>query len=170
MTIATAHGTVERQGAEGTIRFERLLGHPVDRVWEAITTSDGLAAWWLPFPAEIDIDLAVGGLISFASSEFGDEPMTCEILELDPPKRLVHSHFDRAVTLTWELLAEGDACRLRLTQHTPDITKALDEGHIAGLHHSLDRLEPALAGAPEPWDWDRFNAIKADYDARRAGG
>jgi hypothetical protein len=53
--------------------------------------------------------------------------------------------------------------RLRLTQDTPDIAAALAQGQIVGLHHSLDRLEPALAGAPEPWDWDRLPVIEAEY-------
>ena len=116
ITTGSRHGTVERDGNTGTIRFERLLAHPVDRVWEAVTTPEGLSDWWLPFPAKITVDLAVGGLISFAASELGDAPMTCEILELDAPYRLVHTHFDPSTTLTWELSAEGAGCRLRLTQ------------------------------------------------------
>lgn len=162
-TTATAHGTVERHGRRGSIRFERRLAHPVERVWEAVTTSDGLAGWWLPFPATITVDLVVGGEISFAAPEFGEAAMTCEILEIDAPYRLVHTHFDRAVTLTWELTPDGDGCVLRLTQDTPDIAAALAQGHIVGLHHSLDRLEPALDGTPEPWDWDRLPVIEAEY-------
>jgi len=157
------HGTVEGRGVEGNVRFERLLAHPVELVWDALTTAEGLAAWWLPFPATIDIDLVVGGRLSFAAAEIGSTPMTCDILELDPPTRLVHSHFDRAITLTWELAAEGDACRLRLTQHTPDIEAALSQGHIVGLHHSLDRLEPALDGAAEAWDWNRLPVLEDEY-------
>jgi uncharacterized protein YndB with AHSA1/START domain/ketosteroid isomerase-like protein len=162
-TSTSRHGPVERDGTRGVIRFERVLTHPVERVWEAITTPEGLAGWWLPFSATIEIDLVEGGEIAFSAAELGETPMTCDILELDPPYRLVHSHFDRAITLTWELSAEGDGCRLRLTQDTPDIAAALAEGHIVGMHHSLDRLEPALAGAPEPWDWDRLPVIEAEY-------
>jgi uncharacterized protein YndB with AHSA1/START domain len=163
---ASAHGTVDREGQEGTIRFERVLAHPVDRVWTAITTPKGLADWWLPFPADIDIDLQVGGLIAFSAPEFGPASMTCTILELDPPTRLVHTHFDPAVTLSWELQPEGDGCRLRLTQHTPDIAAALGQGHIVGLHHSLDRLEPAIDGHPAAWDWDRLPVLEAEYRER----
>jgi uncharacterized protein YndB with AHSA1/START domain len=157
------HGIVTRDGRRGTIRFERALDHPVESVWEAITTPDGLAGWWLPFDARIEIDLAVGGLISFSSQELGDAPMTCEILELEAPYRLVHTHFDRSITLTWELHAAGEGTRLVLVQETPDIDAALGQGHIVGLHHSLDRLAPALDGAPVPWDWDRLAVIAAEY-------
>ena len=140
-----------------------IIKAPQERVWEAITTPDGLAGWWLPFPATITVDLVVGGLISFDSPELGEVPMTCEVLEVSPPHRLVHSHFDRATTLTWELEAAGDGTVLRLTQDTPDIEAAIAQGHLYGLHHSLDRLAPALAGAPEPWDWERLPALEAEY-------
>jgi len=160
---ASHHGTVDRDGAAGSIRFERLLDHPVERVWEAVTTPDGLAGWWLPIAATISVDLEEGGLISFSAPELGEEPMTCEVLEVEPPYRLVHSHFDRSITLTWELVEVGEGCRLRLTQRTPDIAAALAEGHIVGLHPALARLAPALDGAPVPWDWDRLPVIEAEY-------
>ena len=163
------HGTVEREGNGGSIHFERWLSHPVDRVWEAITTPEGLGGWWLPFEAAIRIDLVVGGEISFSAPELGEAPMTCEVLEVDPPHRLVHTHFDRSITLTWELAEDDHGCRLRLTQDTPDLTTALTQGHVVGLHHSLDRLEPALFGMPEPWDWDRLPALEAEYAERLAG-
>ena len=73
-TTASRHGTVQRDGNGGTIRFERVLAHPVDRVWEAVTTPEGLADWWLPFPASITVDLAVGGEISFSAAELGEAP------------------------------------------------------------------------------------------------
>jgi uncharacterized protein YndB with AHSA1/START domain/ketosteroid isomerase-like protein len=163
------HGTVELDGERGRIRFERLLSHPIERVWEAITTPAGLAGWWMPFAATIEIDLVVGGTISFSATELGEEPMTCEVLEVDRPHRLVHTHFDRSMTLTWDLEQDGEGCRLRLTQDTPNIHAALDQGFIIGLHHSLDRLEPALAGRPESWDWDRLPILEKEY-AERLGG
>ena len=108
---ASPHGVVERHGPRGSIEFERVLRHPVGTVWEAITTPAGLAAWWLPFEADIEVDLRVGGLISFSAAELGESPMTCEILELDPQRRLVHSHFDGSTTMTWELRPRRwDAC------------------------------------------------------------
>lgn len=163
---ASEHGVVTRAGASGTIRFDRLLPHPIGRVWAAITTSEGLADWWLPFPADIKIDLAVGGVLTFSASEFGGEPLRCTVLELDPPHRLVHTHFDPAITLCWELAEEGAGCRLRLTQHMPDIGAALEQGQAVGLHHSLDRLGPALDGAPQPWDWDRLPVLQQEYQQR----
>ena len=92
--------------------------------------------------------------------------MTCEVLEVEAPHRLVHTHFDRSITVTWQLEESPDGCTLRLTQDTPDIAAVLAEGHIVGLHHSLDRLEPALDGRPEAWDWDRLPVIEGEYRLR----
>jgi uncharacterized protein YndB with AHSA1/START domain/ketosteroid isomerase-like protein len=162
-TSPSRHGTVTRDGRRGTIRFERILDHAVDRVWEAITSPEGLAGWWLPFEAAIEIDLTVGGLLSFSAPELGDAPMTCEILEVEAPRRLVFTHFGPSTTLTWELAAVGEGTRLVLTQDTPDIAAAIQQGQIVGLHHSLDRLAPSLDGEPAPWDWDRLPVIEAEY-------
>jgi uncharacterized protein YndB with AHSA1/START domain len=162
-TSHSRHGTVTRDGSRGTIRFERLIDHPVERVWEAITTPEGLAAWWLPFDATIEVDLTVGGVLSFSAPELGDAPMTCEILELAPPHRLVYTHFNPLSTLTWELAAVGQGTRLVLIQDTPDISAAITQGQLVGLHHSLDRLAPSLDGVPAPWDWDRLPVIEAEY-------
>lgn len=32
-----------------------------------------------------------------------------------------------------------------------------------GTHHSLDRLAPALAGAPAAWDWEQLPVLEAEY-------
>ena len=47
---------------ERTVRIER----PVDDVWAAITTADGLAAW---FGQRAEIDLRVGGLATLTWDE-----------------------------------------------------------------------------------------------------
>ena len=134
-------------------------------MWEAITTPDGLAGWWLPFPATITVDLIVGGAISFSAPELGEAPMTCEIVEVEAPHRLVlQATSSPATTLTWQLAAEGDGLPAPAHRgHPGHRRRAMAQGHIVGLHHSLDRLEPALAGAPQPWDWDRLPVIEAEY-------
>ena len=54
-----------------------------------------LADWWLPFDADITVDLREGGQMVFAGT--GDEPvaMTCTILRVEPPMLLEHTHADR---------------------------------------------------------------------------
>jgi uncharacterized protein YndB with AHSA1/START domain/ketosteroid isomerase-like protein len=159
------HGIIERNGKRGTITFRRRLGHPVDRVWNAIATPDGLAGWWLPFPAEITVDLRVGGEMRFAPSDPDIPTMTCEVLEVEPPHRLVHTSLDGVSTVRWDLEPDGDGCMLTLTQITDDIDATIAQRHVVGLHTSLDRLGPALDGALIEWDWGHFGELQRSYEA-----
>src|SRR4051794_34293958 len=87
-----AYGTLERTADGGVIRFERHLDYSVGEVWDAITNPARLADWWLPFDADITVDLREGGHMVFAAT--GDEPieMTCTILRVEPPMLLEHTH------------------------------------------------------------------------------
>src|SRR6185295_12124441 len=78
-------GTLERTAEGGVIRFERHLPYAVRDVWDAITDPARLADWWLPFDADITVDLREGGEMVFSAT--GDEPITitCTILRVEPP-------------------------------------------------------------------------------------
>ncbi len=65
-TNATYDGTLERTADGGVIRFERRLDYPIRDVWDAITNPERLADWWLPFDADITVDLREGGEMVFA--------------------------------------------------------------------------------------------------------
>ena len=43
------------------------------------------------------------------------------------------------------------------------VEEAVEGGWLVGLHLSFSRLEPALAGAPVPWDWDALELAWARY-------
>ena len=87
-------GTMERTADGGVIRFERHLAYPIREVWDAITNPARLADWWLPFDADITVDLREGGQMVMAAR--GDEPMTITstILRVEPPMLLEHTHVD----------------------------------------------------------------------------
>jgi uncharacterized protein YndB with AHSA1/START domain len=161
---ADPDGTIESTESGGVIRFERRLPHPVTEVWSAITEPERLADWWLPFDADITVDLQPGGLMVMSAT--GDEPMTitCEILRMEPPHLLEHTHVDPGSRVLWELEADADGTVLRLSHFVLDPALAIANNYVVGLHTSLDRLGPALAGTPEPWDWDAF----ADHQRRYA--
>ena len=90
--------------------------HPVDRVWAALTSSDALAAWLMPN----DFKPAVGHRFTFRTSPAPgfDGIVRCEVLELDPPRRMVWTwaggNIDTTVTFTLEETAAGT--RLRMHQ------------------------------------------------------
>ncbi|MEZ5264263.1 MAG: SRPBCC family protein [Acidimicrobiia bacterium] len=157
-------GMLERTADGGVIRFERHLAYDVGDVWAAITQPARLADWWLPFDADITVDLRVGGEMVFTGTSDGAPvSMTCTILRLEPPALFEHTHPAPGSTMRWELEAHETGCILRVSHFVPDVAEATENGYLVGLHTSLSRLEPSLAGRPRPWDWDAFAAARAHY-------
>lgn len=93
--------------------------HPPERVWEALTSSEAIAAWLMPN----DFKPVVGHrftLLTRPRPVFGfDGIVRCEVTELDPPRRMVWSwaggSIDTTVTFTLEPTA-GSGTRLRMRQ------------------------------------------------------
>lgn len=82
----TYDGTVERTADGGVIRFERRLAYPIHDVWDTITNPARLADWWLPFDADITVNLREGGQMVMTAT--GDEPIeiTCTIPATSNPR------------------------------------------------------------------------------------
>jgi uncharacterized protein YndB with AHSA1/START domain len=157
-------GRLERTADGGVIRFERHLAYDVRDVWDAITSPARLADWWLPFEADVTVDLREGGELVFAGAPDGEPvTMTCTILRLEPPVLLEHTHVAPGSTMRWELEPADRGCILRLSHRVPDVQEAVDGCYLVGLQTSLDRLEPCLAGRPVPWNWDEFGSAQAHY-------
>ena len=155
-------GVLDRSADGGVIRFERHLPYRIDDVWDAVTNPTRLADWWLPFDADISVDLQEGGQMVFAAR--GDEPvtMTFTITRVEPPMLLEHTHAD-ASYMRWELEPTDTGCVLRLSQFVTDTAAAIDNCYVVGLHTSLARLVPCLADRPVAWDWDDFAEAQAHY-------
>lgn len=156
-------GSLETVADGGFIRFERRLPYSIDDVWAAATTPERLAEWWLPFDADVTVDLRKGGELVFAGR--GEEPFTMvhTITRLDPPRLLEYTHVDEGSYVRWELEPTDDGCVLRLLHFLPHPEVATEQPYVVGLHMSLSRLEPALAGNPVPWDWEAFAVAHAAY-------
>jgi hypothetical protein len=150
---------VERTAEGGVIRFERHLPYSIRDVWAAVTDPDRLADWWLPFDADITVDLREGGEMVFAGR--GDEPfsMTFTILRVEAPMLLEHTHADPSSLMRWEL--EAHRRRLRaapepLRHRRRDA--AIGNCYVVGLHTSLPDSCRASPATPTPWDWDGVRA------------
>jgi uncharacterized protein YndB with AHSA1/START domain len=161
----TYDGSMDRTADGGVIRFERRLAHPVSEVWDAITNPARLSEWWLPFDADITVDLRVGGEMVIVGT--GDEPMkmTSTFLRVEQPRLLEHTHGDPGSFMRWELAAVDTGCILRLSHFVTDTSAAIDNCYLVGLYASLARLVPALEGRPVAWDWDGFAEAQAHYAA-----
>lgn len=90
-----------------TLRFERHLRHPPEKVWRALTEGPELERW---FPALVEGEREVGAPLSFVTEEGVAEG---RITELDPPRVLAYTWGDE--TLRWELFPAVGGCLLVLT-------------------------------------------------------
>lgn len=160
---ATYDGTLERTADGGFIRFERHLSFPVREVWNAITSPERLSEWWLPFEADITVDLREGGLMVFAGRGDDAPTITCTIRRVEPPMLLEHTHLDASSYMRWELEPVPAGCVLRLSHFVTDPAQAVDNCYVVGLHTSLTGLIPCLAGQPVGWDWNAFAEAQSHY-------
>jgi uncharacterized protein YndB with AHSA1/START domain len=161
--VSSYDGVLERTDHGGVIRFERHLPYPIRDVWDAITDPARLADWWLPFDADITVDLREGGHMVFAGQ--GEEPVTITftIRRVEAPMLLEHTHVDAGSYMRWELEPVDTGCVLRLSHFVADADVAIRNCYVVGLHTSLARLEPCLSGLPRVWDWDGFAETQAHY-------
>lgn len=91
------------------LRFEVSYPHPPERVWRAIADAKAIAGWLMPN----DFQPRVGHKFQFRSKPQPgwDGIVNCEVLECDPPRRLVYtwksSALDTVLAITLEPVASG---------------------------------------------------------------
>ena len=146
-----------------TIRFERLLPGPVERVWDYLTRPECLATWL----AEGEMDPQAGGQVGlrFDVHEVPERAKAGAIIRgvvarFEPPRVLAYSWVDASAdrqpaespdpVVTFELEERGGDALLVLThRHLP---AALMPGFGAGWHTHLGILLARLRGEqPEPF-------------------
>jgi len=108
--------------------FTTLVRAPRDRVYDAITTGQGLDGW---FTAGAEVDRRAGGRIHFRWKHWGPERYTGEnggpVLEVRVPERFVFrwradsGGYETTVTIVFETVPEGTMVRLVETgyENTP---------------------------------------------------
>jgi uncharacterized protein YndB with AHSA1/START domain len=157
-----------------TLRIQRLLPGPIERVWAYLTDSD-LRAQWL---AAGEMEQAVGAAFEFVwrndglTDPPGERPdgmseqhrMRSRIIEFDPP---------RLLTFAWEgsgdvsiALEPQDEEVLLTLIHRRLPSRSMLLGVSSGWHAHLDLLViRSRGGQPEPF-WDGWRRLRADYDSR----
>jgi uncharacterized protein YndB with AHSA1/START domain len=99
------------------LHFDVTYLHPPDKVWRALTDSRAIAQWLM----ENDFEPRVGHKFQFRTKPAPgfDGIVHCEVLELDPPRRLVYSWRggQLSTTVAWTLEAVAEGTRVRL-EHT----------------------------------------------------
>ncbi|MCL4473216.1 MAG: SRPBCC domain-containing protein [Actinobacteria bacterium] len=78
------------------IQKKIMLNAPIERVWQAVATSEGIAEWCMPNDFQPE-----AGHVFHLQTPFGATP--CKVLELDPPRRLSFSWDDFGWRVLFEL-------------------------------------------------------------------
>ncbi|MFF0497191.1 SRPBCC family protein [Nocardia aobensis] len=157
-----------------TVRIERLLPGPIERVWAYLTDVDKRATWL----AGGLLEQATGGRVEHIfrivqltgegdPAEVADHKHG-EVLEWEPPHRLRHTWStggglaDSDVTFALEQVA--DKVRLTVThRRIPTRREMLDIA--AGWHTHLDILRARLATSPPDAFWPKFNSLRVEYES-----
>ena len=86
----------ETQGTLPDIRHTIDINAPIQKVWKAVSTAEGIATWLMPN----DFQQKIGHEFTL-ETPFGRVP--CKVLELDPPNRLSFAWDDFGWRVSFEL-------------------------------------------------------------------
>ena len=154
-----------------TLRMQRRLPGPIDRVWSYLTDSD-LRRQWL---ASGSMNLQPGATFELVwrndelSASAAERPAgfaevsraTCLLTALEPPHRLEFT-WPGVGEVSIRLAEDGNDVRLTLThRHCPDA--AWRPMLCAGWHTHLDILAAKTQGAAPPSFWATWTQLRLRY-------
>jgi uncharacterized protein YndB with AHSA1/START domain len=173
----TAYATPDAFGVltqPATLKIQRLLPGPIERVWAYITDGE-LRKQWM---AAGEMRQSVGAPVEFVwrnddlTKPPGTRPagfpeehrMTSRITAIDAPRKLGIT-WGESGEVTFELEDRPDGVLLTVThQRLGDRSMKLMVS--AGWHAHLDILAARLAGTPATSFWDGWSRLRAEYEHR----
>lgn len=170
-TVPTAFGTLTDPS---TLRLQRTLPGPIERVWAWLTDSE-LRRQWLAAGA---MDLVPGAPFELTwrndelSQDAAERPdgfpaesrATCTVTEVESLRRL-RFRWPEVGDVTFELEPSGDEVTLTVThRQLPDRKMTVLVG--AGWHAHCDILVARLEGAAPPSFWREWVRLREAYDRR----
>ena len=173
MTTLATVGAYAAVTEPATLKLERILPGPVERVWSYLTQSDLRREWM----ASGDMDLHVGAPFELVwhndtiSDLAGKRPeginaehrMESRIIAADPPRKLVFTW--RAGEVSFELTPKGHDVLLTLIhRRISDRTNMVMIG--AGWHTHLDLLGARLSARKFEHFWERWSRLRKEYETR----
>ena len=157
-----------------TLKIQRLLPGPIERVWAYLTESD-LRRQWLA-AGQMEMKVGTPFELVWRNGELNTPPsqrpagfpeehsMQSQITELDPPRKLAIT-WGSSGGVSFELDPKGNKVLLTLIhRRLPDRETLLKVS--AGWHMHLDILVARATGKePAPF-WDGWSRLQKEYDRR----
>jgi uncharacterized protein YndB with AHSA1/START domain len=147
-----------------TMVYERTYPHPIERVWEAVSTAEHLDVWMLPFTK---VERRVGGRASFTFGSPADTGPENVVTTFDPPNEIQYTGADEPRSFRrFQLATVAMGTQLTFTLAFAPGQQTSEEkendvfgadrpaggdtpwrpGFVAGFHGMLDTLGRYLAG------------------------
>ncbi|SFL80054.1 Uncharacterized conserved protein YndB, AHSA1/START domain [Paenibacillus sp. 1_12] len=105
-----------------------VFNAPIQKVWSAVATSEGIAAWFMPN----DFQPVAGHEFLVNAGPFGMSP--CKVIEIEPPHSLAFQ-WGKDWTIKFELAELEDKTEFTLTHSGWDADKVTE----FGLSHTIIR-------------------------------
>jgi uncharacterized protein YndB with AHSA1/START domain len=157
-----------------TLKIERILPGPVERVWDYLTRSD-LRRQWLA-AGEMELKVGAPFELVWRNDELSNPPgrrpdgfpeeqrMESRITELDAPRKIGFT-WNGSGDVTIELEPLGTKVLLTIIhRRLPDRGTTLMVG--AGWHAHLDALAARLSNQEVGSFWDAWIRLREEYDQR----
>jgi uncharacterized protein YndB with AHSA1/START domain len=146
--------------------FERMLEHPPERVWRALTEHHELHGW---HPTPFRFEPVQGGRVEFLATPGAPDMPDGEVVAFEPPRLLAYTWGEDE--LRFELRGHDEGSALTLTHTFDDRFKAARDA--AGWEVCLQALVTMLAAGPKApggkgarlpqGDWQHVNS---EYEQR----
>lgn len=157
-----------------TLKVQRLLPGPIERVWAYLTESE-LRRQWLA-AGRMEMKVGAPFELVWRNDELTDPPgkrppgfqdehrMQSRITELDPPRKLAFT-WEGSGDVSFELEPQGREVLLTVI-HRRLRDRGMMLGVGTGWHRHLDLLVARLSGKePEPF-WDGWSRLRKEYEQR----
>ena len=175
MTIAIPETDYAALASPDTVRLQRLLPGPIERVWSYLTDSN-LRRQWLA-SGDMQPDAGTPFELVWRNDELTDPPgrkpegfgeehrMQSTITVFDPPHRLAFT-WSGSGDVSFDLEPQGDKVLLTVThRQLRDRSTMLMVG--AGWHMHLDVLVDRLSDRmPSTPFWDGWQRLRGEYERR----
>lgn len=163
--------------APDTVRFERLLPGPIERVWAYLTESDKRATWLAA--GEMRPEVGSSFNLQFHNASLTSEPVPeryrahsgvivahHRITRFDPPHALGFTWDEESEPseVLFELTPMGDRVRLVVTHSRLDTRTRIDVS--GGWHVHLAVLAARLEGREPPAFWSLLASVDGIYEQR----
>ncbi len=162
--------------APQTVRIERVLPGPIERVWDYLTDPEKRGRWF----AGGALEPRIGGTLTlhFRHGDLSDEPpqpessenevtTTATVTEFAPPHRFRWDWHEADGTVTdvlFELEPAPDGKVRFIITPSRLPTRDFERGVAGGWHAHTDILEDVLLNRAPRWFWKNYRALRAEYD------